>query len=669
MCRFRGVWGRAWSRSSLGCIVSLGGGALDDYVGHLREFRRILRNLETQATHPLNRETILALTKKLDRDESQLNADRLERSIRATVEATGSLDDLEHYEQDVLSVFQEIVSRKRRELERERFRNVLDHSGEAIFVVEPHSGRFLDVNQSAARMLGYTREELLGLQLGHIEVALPLTPPAAWQDWVESVRGAADVLSAEGVHRRKDGSRFPVELSAGFASSDGQHLLLIVSRDITERKRSEARLRRQWAFFSRLVHRSIDGIMAFDRSFNVTYWNPAMERILGERKIKVLGKNVLQVLPQLKDLGEDRYFRDALAGTTTTSRNRAYTHGESGRQVYFDGYYSPLTEDTGEILGGIGILRDVTERRETQLRQTREAIARMDEQRLAQLDVQRHLENEISSLKHENERLAKGLHRSAAEREEHFRSGRVEGLEVLASGLAREVEPLMAGILSQTGVALAELPPDSPLRKGVEQIEEAALSANALASTLSAFSKNGRTDVHRVQLQHLLREMEHTLRAAAKPPVTLELALGVGVPEGTNGEAAGLPLVRGDARQLRDLILALVTNASEAMGAEGGTVRVSTGTMDLDAEQLNRAYLGKGKAAGTYVYLEVSDSGEGMNDETLSKIFVPFFSTRGGHRGLGLATVLGIVRAHGGLATVDSRPGKGTSIRALFPSS
>lgn len=640
---------------------------MDDYVGHLREFRRILRNLETQATHPLNRETILALTKKLDRDESQLNADRLERSIRATVEATRSLEDLEHYEQDILSVFQEIVSRKRHELERERFRNLLDQSGEAIFVVEPHTGRFLDVNQSAARALGYTREEILGLQLSHIEVALPLTPPTAWAQWVEGIRGASEVLCTEGVHRRKDGSRYPVEVSVGFASSDGQSLLLLVSRNITERKRSEGRLRRQWAFFSRLVHRSIDGIMAFDRSFNLTYWNPAMERILGERKSKVLGKNALTALPQLKELGEDRYFRDALAGTTTTSRNRAYTHGESGRQVYFDGYYSPLTEETGEILGGIGILRDVTERRETQLRQARESMVRMDEQRLAQLDVQRHLESEISNLRLENERLAKGLNRSAAEKEEHFRSGRVEGLEVLANGLAREVEPLMAGILTQTGVTLAELPPDSPLRKGVEQIEEAALSANALASTLSAFSKNGRTDVHRVQLEDLLKEMEHTLRSSTRPQVTLELPIGQAT--GTNGEATSLPTVRGDARQIRDLILAIVTNASEAIGAEGGTVRVSTGTMEVDPELLNRAYLGKGKTPGAYVFLEIADSGEGMDEEVLSRIFVPFFTTRPGHRGLGLAGVLGTVRSHGGLITVDSRPGRGSTFRVLFPSS
>ncbi len=636
---------------------------MDDYVGHLREFRRILRNLENQATHPLNRETIVALTKKLDRDESQLNADRLERSIRATVEATRSIEDLEHYEQDILAVFHEITSRKRRELERERFRNLLDQSGEAILVIHPASGRFLDVNQTATRVLGYSREEILELSLNHIEVALPLTPSTAWHDWVESVRNAPNVLYLEGVHRRKDGTRFPVEVSVGLATSDGQELLLLVSRDVTERKRSEARLRRQWAFFSRLTNRSVDGIMAFDRSFNLTYWNPAMERILGERKSKVLGKNALQVLPQLKDLGEDRYFRDALAGTTSISRNRAYTHEDTARQVYFDGYYSPLTEDSGEILGGIGILRDVTERRETQLRQARETMARIDEQRLQQLEVQRHLESELSELKRENEKLARDRKKSAVEREEHLRAGKVEGLEVLASGLAREVEPLLAGILSQTGVALSELPPDSPLRRGVEEIEEAALSANALTGTLSALSRNGRADVQRVQLGDLLKEGEHSLRAAVKPGVTLEL------PSTDRGEEGPLPSLRGDGRQLAELVFALVVNASDAVSDENGWIRVATGTTEVDAELLNRAYLGKGKSPGSYLFLEVSDNGTGMDEETLSKILVPFFSTKPRHRGLGLTTVLGAVRSHGGFLTVDTVPGSGSTFRAFFPPS
>ena len=623
---------------------------MDDYLGHLREFRRILRNLESQTVHPLNRETIVALSQKLDRDESQLNADRLERSIRATVEATGSLEDLEHYQQDVMSVFHEIIERKRRELERERFRKLLDQSGESILVVDPFTGRFVDVNQTAARLLGYSRDELMELSLNHIEVGLPITPTSAWQDWVEGLRGATEVLFLEGVHRRKDGSRYPVEESVRLAVVDGQELLLVASRDITDRKRSETRLRRQWAFFSRLVHRSVDGIIAFDRSFNITYWNPAMERILGVHKNQVLGKNAFQMLPRLKELGEDRYFRDALAGTTSSSRNRPYTHAETGRQIHFDGHYSPLTEETGEILGGIGILRDVTERRETQIRQAQDAMVRMDQQRLTQLEVERRLAGEITELKRENEILSEASLRSF-EKEEVKVSERVEGLELLAGGIAREVAPLMDGILGQTGVALAELPVDSPLRRGVEEIEEAALSA---------FSGNGRADTHRVQLDDLLVELEHSLRSTLSANVTLKL------PE-LPREASSFPLVRGDARHLREMVLALVRNASESMGDTGGEIRITTGVTEVSAETMAQAYLGKDKVNGSYAFVEIEDEGEGLSEEERKNIFVPLFTTKSGHRGLGLAMVLGVLRAHGGAMIVESAPGEGSRFRSLFP--
>jgi len=632
---------------------------LDDYLGHLREFRRILGNLEGQATHPLNQEAIVALSQKLDRDESQLNADRLERSIRATVEATPTLEALQHYENDVLAVFHELTTKKRRELERERFRKLLDQSGESILVVEPYTGRFLDVNQTATRVLGYSREELLELSLNHIEVGLPLTPASAWHEWVDGIRNGHDVSYLEGVHRRRDGTRFPVEASVGFATVDNEELLLLVTRDITDRKRLENRLRRQWGFFSRLVHRSVDGIMAFDRSFNVTYWNPAMESVLGVRKNAVLGKNIFEVLPQLKELGEDRYLRDALAGTTSTSRNRTFSHPETGRQVYFDGYYSPLTEEGGEILGGIGIFRDVTERRETQLRQARDVVERRDEARREQLEIRNQLEREIAELQEKNQGLSMDRERSVTEHEKSLRFESVEGLELLAKGVARAVEPLMAGILSQTGVALSELPPNSPLRRGVEEIEQAALHANALASTLSSFSGNGQVDANRIQLDEVIEDLDHSLRSVMGPNVLAEIV----EPEEPT------PAIRGDVRLVRELVLALVTNASESMGDNGGSVRITTGTADVEGAVLARAYLGKGKVPGAYVFLEVADTGSGMDDETLSKVFVPFFSTKPDHKGLGLATVLGVMRAHRGAVTIESTPDEGTSVRVLFPTS
>ena len=267
------------------------------------------------------------------------------------------------------------------------------------------------------------------------------------------------------------------------------------------------------------------------------------------------------------------------------------------------------------------------------------------------------LQAEIEDLKQLNAKLEVDHAQSEAERAKFLRFDRVEGLELLAKGVARAVEPLMAGILSQTVVALSELPPESPLRKGVEEIEAAALSANALASTLSCFSGNGHVNGQRVELTTLVGELEHSLRSVARPDVSVEL------PEGSDA----LPLVRGDARLIRDLVLALVANAAESMGDGGGTVRIRTGITDIDSAALSRAYLGKGKAPGSYVYLEVSDTGAGMDDDTLAKSFVPFFSTKPQHRGLGLATVLGVMRAHGGAVTLESEPAKGSSVRALFP--
>ena len=630
---------------------------MDDYLGHLREFRRILQNLEGQSAHSLNRDAIAALTQKLDRDESQLNTDRLEGSIRATIEATHTLEALEHYEQDVMAVFQEATTKKRRELERHRFRKLLDQSGDSIFVVEPYTGRFLDVNQTATRVLGYSREELLELSLNHIEVGLPLTPATAWHEWVQTVRNAHNVLYIEGIHRRHDGARFPVEASVGFATVDNAELLLLVTRDIAARKRSENRLRRQWGFFSRLVHRSVDGIMAFDRSFNVTYWNPAIERLLGVRRNEVQGKNVFQELPHLKELGEDRYFRDALAGASSTSRNRAYTHGETGRQVYFDGYYSPLTDESGEILGGVGIFRDVTDRRETQLRQARDAIARIDEQRIEQLEVQVCLETEIAKLEDKNQKLMDDQASSIAEREKYRQVDHAEELEVLARGVAHAVRPLVDGILSQAGDTLSELPVDSSLRRGMEQIEHAAGNASELASTLSAYAGNGYVEANRVHLDEILDDLEHSLRSDTRPNVMLQRPK----PDGT------LPLVHGDAQEIEKLVRALVKNASESFGEEGGSVVIRTGTADVSAAILARAYLGKGMSPGGYVFLEVADNGSGIDDDIRGKVFVPFFTTKPDHDGLGLAAVLGIVRAHRGALTLESAPEQGSVFRALFP--
>ena len=635
---------------------------MDEYLGHLREFRRILHNLGGEAKPPVNRETISSLSHKLEQDESQLTAEQLETSIRSSIESTETIQDLTRYEEGLMSVLRDITLKKRRELERARFRKVLDQSGESILVVDPYSGRILDVNETATQTLGYGRDELLEMSLGSIEVGVELTSTESWQQWVDGFRSEREAKYVEGAHRRKDGSWFPVESSVGFTTVDNEELLLVVTRDTTERKRSESRVRRQWAFFSSVALKSVDGILAFDRSLAVTYWNPAMERILGIPRAEVIGRSILDAVPQFKVLGEERYLRDALSGMTCTSRDRYCANVETERQVYFEGHYSPIHDASGDVAGGVGIIRDITDHRETQARQARkarEARNRIEQERVAQIKMQQRLHSEISKLKEENERLAtNGHHGDASEAAANgSRFGNVEGLDVLAKGVASAVEPLMASILSQTGVALSELDEESPLRKGFEEIEEAALDTSALATTLSSFSGNGRVegDVH---LDALVDELAHSARAAAGRDVNVERMSG----------EEELPAVNGDERLIRDLLMVLVTNAAEAMeDDEDGAVRVATGTTEADESQLAAAYLGNDLNPGRYVYLEVEDAGRGMDETTRAKSFVPFFSTKKGHRGLGLAKALGVVRAHGGAIALVSAPNEGTSVRVLFP--
>jgi len=130
--------------------------------------------------------------------------------------------------------------------------------------------------------------------------------------------------------------------------------------------------------------------------------------------------------------------------------------------------------------------------------------------------------------------------------------------------------------------------------------------------------------------------------------------------------AAELPPVEVDATQMRQVIMNLITNASEALEEEVGVISVSTGILECDSDYLADCYLGENLSEGKYVYLEVADSGSGMDEETRRRIFDPFFTTKFTGRGLGLAVVLGIVRGHRGAIKVHSEPGRGTTFKILL---
>jgi CheY-like chemotaxis protein len=233
---------------------------------------------------------------------------------------------------------------------------------------------------------------------------------------------------------------------------------------------------------------------------------------------------------------------------------------------------------------------------------------------------------------------------------------KLESLGVLAGGIAHDFNNLLTAVLGNATLARAEIPDDSPAQGTLRQIERAAQRAAELCTQMLAYSGRGRLALEPVELSGLVEEMAGLLRASISKRVQLHLDV-----------APGLPVLEADATQLRQVAMNLITNASEAIAEEGGAISVRTGSTAG-----NRAYLvdhpwNENLPEGEYVFLEVSDTGCGMDEETRRKIFEPFFTTKFTGRGLGMAAVLGIVRKHGGAVHVSSEPGRGSTFRVLLP--
>jgi two-component system cell cycle sensor histidine kinase/response regulator CckA len=235
-------------------------------------------------------------------------------------------------------------------------------------------------------------------------------------------------------------------------------------------------------------------------------------------------------------------------------------------------------------------------------------------------------------------------------------SQEMENSAMLASGVAQGYGELLTNLLGHVGSVLEDIPPDSPARYSLEQIEASALRASDLTHLLRAYSGEITPGHQTLHLGHLVDEMKESLERLVSPMASLEIQI-----------SAHTPPIKSDAGQIRQLILNLVKNASEALREQKGLITLSTGVMEADRVYLSESLLGEKLPEGSYVYIEVTDTGEGMGEETLARFYVPFFTTKPGSNGLGLATVIGTVLGHGGAIRVTSFPERGTAVRVVFP--
>ncbi len=234
---------------------------------------------------------------------------------------------------------------------------------------------------------------------------------------------------------------------------------------------------------------------------------------------------------------------------------------------------------------------------------------------------------------------------------------KLESLGVLAGGIAHDFNNLLTGILGNASLAANVVGTNSPVHSYLDQVEKASLRAAELCKQMLAYSGKGRFVVAPVNLNTLVNETTNLLRVSISKRASIQYRL-----------TPGLPAVNVDATQLRQVIMNLVINASEALGSGDGEITVSTGSKRMSAAELAEAHATTDGVPGEYVWCDIADTGCGMNPEVVARIFDPFFTTKFTGRGLGLAAVLGIVRSHRGALQVFSKPNEGTVFRVLLPS-
>ncbi|HEY6837759.1 MAG TPA: response regulator, partial [Geobacteraceae bacterium] len=285
-----------------------------------------------------------------------------------------------------------------------------------------------------------------------------------------------------------------------------------------------------------------------------------------------------------------------------------------GRRVYLEVKTPLYTEGDGRQLWGLlGISTDITERK------------RAEEERQS-------LERQL------------------------FHAQKLESLGILAGGIAHDFNNILMAVIGNAELALMKGHTEPPVTDYLRQIVQSATRAADLAKQMLAYSGKGMFALERLDMNRLVDDMLPMIESSISKKAELRL-----------DQAPDLPTVNADTGQMRQVILNLVVNASEAIGDCSGVIAVTTRRMTCDRDYLKKNWPDEELREGEYVYLEIADTGCGMDADTASRIFDPFFTTKFTGRGLGLSAVLGIVRGHKGAVKVASKPGEGTAFMIVLP--
>ncbi len=406
---------------------------------------------------------------------------------------------------------------------------------------------------------------------------------------------------------RKDGSRACGEMCAAVVpGADGAPIGFVATvRDVAQRKASARELRESEERYRNLVEMLPDPVVILQGD-RYQYVSQAFTELFGYSPDDVAaGLSFYDLVPEPQRAGVRQRYRARVAGESVPRGYQVELITKDGELLQCE-TSAALIQYHGEP-ADLVVIRDVSERRRAEIQLQ---------------EVQK-----------------------------------IESLGVLAGGIAHDFNNLLVGILANADLVVRALPEVHPAHRHAETIATSARRAAEMCEQLLAYSGRRKIDLEKIDLSALVEEMARLLALPLSKKAHIEWGL-----------APDLPVLSGDGAQLRQVVMNLVGNAAEAVGDRAGTVQVRTGTLECGEEWLLQQGLARELEPGRYVYLEVEDDGCGMDSETLSRAFEPFYTTKQDGRGLGLAAVGGVVRAHGGAIQVTSAEGSGSRFRVLLPS-
>jgi len=510
----------------------------------------------------------------------------------------------------------------------ERYRAIFDQARDGIVLMDYNSGAVLNCNAEFEKQTGRTLEELRAMKIW--ELRPPDKVEAAKRKFGD-VREKGEIAARDLSFLRSDGGVTEVDIVSKVVTIRGKKYIQGITRDITELKKAEEALHvKETAIAS-----SINAIVMADLEGNLTYVNGSFLRLMGyESEEVVLGKPSASFA---KDEREGARILEAIReeggweGEVVAKR-------EDGSRMVARVSASMVRDANGEPLCMMASFDDITEKKQS------EEELRKYRQRLEQMVGER-----TSELMKVNRQLMDEMEKREAMEDEVLKAQKLESIGILAGGIAHDFNNSLCAILNSISVAKMLLEPEDEAFKRLTTAEAATLRARTFTQQLLTFAKGGEPVRKTIAIGRLIRDTaDFSLRGSN---VNCEHAISKDIWH-----------VHADEGQLAQVISNLVINADQAM-PEGGAISVSAENVTLKAEEIPP--LTKGK----YVRISVSDRGVGIPGNHLPRIFDPYFTTKKGGSGLGLATTYSIVRKHGGHVAVESQVGVGTSFHVYLPAS